>query len=32
VDGYFVRVIWEGIQSDSGAETDFGVRTVELVG
>jgi Flp pilus assembly protein TadG len=32
VDGYFVRVIWSGIQSDSGAETDFGARTVELVG
>jgi hypothetical protein len=32
VDGYFVRVIWDGIQSDSGAETDFGARTVELVG
>ena len=31
VDGYFVRVIWDGIQSDSGAETDFGARTVELV-
>jgi len=32
VDGYFVRVIWSGIQSGSGAETDFGARTVELVG
>jgi hypothetical protein len=32
VDGYFVRVIWSGIQSDLGAETDFGARTVELVG
>jgi hypothetical protein len=32
VDGYFVRVIWSGIQSGSGAETAFGARTVELVG
>jgi Putative Flp pilus-assembly TadE/G-like len=31
VDGHFVRVIWEGIQSEDGAEEDFGVRTVQLV-
>ena len=32
VDGHFVRVIWEGIQSEQGEEEDFGVRSVELVG
>ncbi len=31
VDGHFTRVIWEGIQSESGSETDFGSRAVELV-
>ena len=31
VDGYFKRVIWEGIMSESGSESDFGVRAVELV-
>ena len=31
VDGHFVRVIWEGIQSESGGQEDFGVRTVQLV-
>jgi Putative Flp pilus-assembly TadE/G-like len=31
VNGHFVRLIWEGIQSESGAETDFGVRAIELV-
>ena len=31
IDGHFVRVIWEGIQSESGGEEDFGVRAVELV-
>jgi hypothetical protein len=31
VDGHFVRVIWEGIQSKSGAGEDFGVRAIELV-
>ena len=31
VDGHFVRVIWEGIQSVSGGQEDFGVRTVQLV-
>ncbi len=32
VKGEFVRVIWEGIQSETGSDTDFGVRAVELVG
>ena len=31
VDGHFARVIWEGIMSESGSESDFGVRTVQLV-
>jgi hypothetical protein len=32
VDGHFVRVIWEGILSESGGGAeDFGVRSVELV-
>jgi len=31
VDGHFGRVIWEGIQSTSGANGDFGVRAIELV-
>ncbi len=31
VDGHFVRVIWEGIQSTSGTNNDLGVRVVELV-
>ena len=32
VEGYFVRVLWEGIQSTSGGSSeDFGVRSVELV-
>jgi len=31
IDGYFVRVIWEGIQSESGSDEDFGVRAIELV-
>jgi hypothetical protein len=31
VAGHFVRVIWEGIQSESGGSADFGVRAVELV-
>lgn len=31
VDGYFVRVVWEGILSESGSEADFGVRAVELI-
>lgn len=31
VNGSFVRVIWEGIQSETGNPNDFGVRAVELV-
>ena len=31
VEGHFARVIWEGIMSESGSETDFGARTVQLV-
>jgi len=31
VDGYFVSMIWEGIQSTTGAGNDFGVRAIELV-
>ena len=31
VEGYFVRVIWEGFLSESGSGADFGVRAVELV-
>lgn len=31
VYGHFVRVIWEGIQSRSGAAQDLGVRAIELV-
>lgn len=31
IDGYFVRVVWEGIQSESGGSDDFGVRAIELV-
>jgi hypothetical protein len=31
IQGHFVRVIWEGIQSESGGSADFGVRSVELV-
>lgn len=31
LDGYFTRVIWEGIISESGANFDYGVRAVELV-
>jgi Flp pilus assembly protein TadG len=32
IDGYFVRVVWEGIQGKSGSGSeDFGVRSVELV-
>ena len=32
VDGHFVRVIWEGILTESGSGSeDFGVRAVELV-
>ena len=31
VDGHFVRVIWEGIQSETASANDFGVRAIELV-
>ena len=31
VDGHFVRLIWEGIQSTSSAAKDLGVRAIELV-
>ena len=32
VDGHFVRIIWEGILSESGSGAeDLGVRSVELV-
>lgn len=32
LNGHFVRVIWEGIQSESGSgSADYGVRAVELV-
>ncbi|MGH3033278.1 MAG: pilus assembly protein TadG-related protein [Gaiellaceae bacterium] len=29
--GYFTQVIWEGIESETGAEPEFGVRTINLV-
>lgn len=29
--GWFERVIWDGIQSDSSSEHDFGVRTIALI-
>lgn len=31
INGSFVRVVWEGIQSESGGNPDFGVRAIELV-
>jgi hypothetical protein len=31
LDGWFTRVIWEGIQSDTATDDDFGVRAVSLV-
>jgi Putative Flp pilus-assembly TadE/G-like len=31
VHGHFARVIWEGIMSESGSETDFGAHTIQLV-
>lgn len=31
VIGYFTRVIWEGIQSESASQPDFGVRAIALV-
>ncbi len=32
ISGAFVRVIWEGIQSEAGTESDHGARAVALVG
>jgi hypothetical protein len=29
--GYFTQVIWEGIQSESASQPDFGARTIALV-
>jgi Putative Flp pilus-assembly TadE/G-like len=29
--GYFTQVIWDGIQSETGGEPDYGVRVVKLV-
>lgn len=31
VFGYFTRVVWEGIQSESSSQPDFGVRAIALV-
>ena len=31
LEGHFVRVIWEGILSESGGGADFGARAIELV-
>jgi hypothetical protein len=31
VKGKFVKVIWEGIQSQSGSNLNYGTRTIELV-
>jgi Flp pilus assembly protein TadG len=31
VEGYFVRIVWEGILGESGGGEDLGVRSVELV-
>jgi len=31
INGKFVEIIWEGIQSEHGGEPDFGARSVELV-
>lgn len=31
VDGYFTRVIWEGIQSESASSALYGARAIELV-
>lgn len=30
LQGHFVRVVWEGLQSESG-DPDFGVRSIELI-
>ena len=29
--GYFTQVIWDGIQSETSGEPDYGVRSIELV-
>jgi hypothetical protein len=29
--GYFTQVIWEGIQSESSSQPDFGVRAISLI-
>lgn len=31
LDGYFTRLIWEGIQGESASDADYGVRSVSLV-
>ena len=31
LDGYFTRVVWEGIQGEGDTDDDFGVRSVALV-
>ena len=31
LDGYFTRVVWEGIQGERETDDDFGVRSVALV-
>lgn len=31
VNGYFTQVIWEGIQSQSGSNLNYGTTTIELV-
>jgi hypothetical protein len=31
VDGYFEKVIWEGVQSQSGNNLNYGTTTIELV-
>jgi hypothetical protein len=31
LDGWFTRVIWEGIQSERATDDDFGARTVSLI-
>ena len=31
LDGYFTSVVWEGIQSETANDDDFGARSVSLV-
>jgi hypothetical protein len=31
LDGYFTKVIWEGILNESAGSEDFGVSSIELV-